>query len=296
MVTIELYGDLAAQFGPKFKADVRTPAEAFRCMEANFPGKFLSTVRDGHFKIVRGGMEIGENDLNKNMVGAKNLKIIPVPAMAKNGGIGKILMGVAILAIVAVAAVATGGAGLAGLPAFLGTEAIGVLGVSITWGNIAMVGVAMLIGGIISAITPMPKVSDQEYGSRNNDNPSFLFQGAVNISEPGGPVPVVYGIMLTGSVTISGGISVVDISDRSEPNTIYALDWTTERALAGSFFTPGSLSFYNNQYWERTNQYTGPDDPRKGYPPDTLTNPIFWRAYSNTDNVQLKRQFEIDNL
>lgn len=295
MITIELYGSLAAQFGPKFKADVKTPAEAFRCMEANFPGKFMSVIRDGYFKIVRGGSEISENELNKHMVGARNLKIIPVPAMAKNGGMGKILMGLAIVAIVAVAAVTAGG-GLAALPAFLGTEAIGVLGVSITWGNIAMIGVAMLIGGIISAISPTPKVADTDYEDRNGGNPSFLFQGAVNISEPGGPVPVVYGLMLTGSVTVSGGISVVDISDRSEPTTLYALDWNSDRAAAGTFFTPGSVCFYNNQYWERSNQYSGPDDARRLYAPDTFTSPIFWRPFNNSEDVQLARQFEIDNM
>ncbi len=69
-------------------------------------------------------------------------------------------------------------------------------------GNILLGGFAMALGGVSMMLAPTPKADD------NADKGSFLFNGATNVSAQGGPVPLVYGDVLTGSVV--GSLSITD--------------------------------------------------------------------------------------
>jgi predicted phage tail protein len=67
---------------------------------------------------------------------------------------------------------------------------------------------APLFGGIAQLLTPTPKISKDEGDPRK----SFSFSGIQNVSRAGVPVPVVYGETLVGSVVISAGIDIVQVS------------------------------------------------------------------------------------
>jgi len=70
------------------------------------------------------------------------------------------------------------------------------------------VGIAMVMGGVVQMLSP------QQRGLSAKDNPdngaSYNFNGAVNTSAQGNPVPVLYGRMIVGSSVISAGIYAED--------------------------------------------------------------------------------------
>lgn len=70
------------------------------------------------------------------------------------------------------------------------------------------VAVAVVIGAVVSMLAPKPKTG---ISSSAGSTPSFYFSGAVNVVDPGYPVPLVYGEVLTGSVVLSTSIKVEDI-------------------------------------------------------------------------------------
>lgn len=73
--------------------------------------------------------------------------------------------------------------------------------------------VSFAIGLVSQMLAPSPTTS--EGSARPDENPSFLFNGAVNVVEQGYPVPLVYGKHMVGSVVVSAGISVEDIGYES---------------------------------------------------------------------------------
>jgi predicted phage tail protein len=67
---------------------------------------------------------------------------------------------------------------------------------------------AYFLGGVAQLLTPTPKISQDEGDPRK----SFSFSGIQNTNRAGVPVPVVYGETLVGSVVISAGIDIVQVS------------------------------------------------------------------------------------
>jgi predicted phage tail protein len=70
-------------------------------------------------------------------------------------------------------------------------------------------GIAMAIGGVVQMLTPLPKSPNQE--DRPDNKPSYIFNGAVNTTAQGYPVPVGYGRMIVGSAVISAGITTDEV-------------------------------------------------------------------------------------
>ncbi|MHC1728584.1 MAG: hypothetical protein AB9866_21710 [Syntrophobacteraceae bacterium] len=204
---IYLHGNLKKKYGAHFSFNVATPAEAVRAFQANF-GDFYQTIRPGRFKLIRGDKKSGEK-LTLDMVGMQfagtPLHIVPVPRGSKNSkGIVTVLIGVALIA----ASVVTMGAASPGAAGLLSAEAIslGALG-SVTAGQLLMLGATLALGGIMQMLTPVPKVND--YSSREEKKISFLFNGAINRTEQGGAIPIIYGGPIrVGSILVSGGIRV----------------------------------------------------------------------------------------
>jgi predicted phage tail protein len=99
---------------------------------------------------------------------------------------------------------------------------VGVLGIAwgataglgVTFGQIAMIGVSMVfsgVAGLLSSGAPTGKEERATDRARPDDRPSFVFNGVTNNSQQGGPVPIVCGRHLVGSVVIDGGLAVEDI-------------------------------------------------------------------------------------
>ena len=189
---IKLYGKLAKFIGHRvLEADVATAAEAVRFLVANWP-EVERHMADQHYRVSVGTYDIDLEELH-HPAGAAPISFVPVVGGA--GAVGRILIGVALIA----AAFFTGGAtiGLLGLAAPVAVSTV-----------LAGVGITLILGGVAQLLTPTPKISKEEGDPRK----SFSFSGIQNTNRAGVPVPVVYGETLVGSVVISAGIDIVQVS------------------------------------------------------------------------------------
>lgn len=102
--------------------------------------------------------------------------------------------------------------GSLGMGAAIGSGAI--LG-AITYGNIASVGLMMALTGVSQLISPTPQASQAAYTNfeRPEARTSFIYGGAVNTSEQGGPIPILYGRMRIGSTLVAASVSTDQIED-----------------------------------------------------------------------------------
>lgn len=211
MKTIKLYGDLAQKFGDEFKLDIVTPAEGIRALSGQLKG-FADALREGEYHLIRGeDLELQEADQIRLALGkCKEFHIIPKAVGAKRGGLGKAIIGIAVLAAAFYFAPAVVGA--MGPTMGMGTTAFAFGSFNITFANIALFGASMALSGIGQMLTPVPKVGDYGARERPEERPSFLYTGPINAVEQGQPVAIPYGEVLVGSVVISGSLSTEQIA------------------------------------------------------------------------------------
>lgn len=206
MHEIILHGELKKRYGKSFSMDVATPAEAVHALCSQLEG-IEKDIRAGVFRLIRGdfkkGTALGEEDLHFNLGKTKEFHIVPVPAGAKRGGFGKVVLGIALVGVTLATGGATAGSFAGGFGGALGGHLGTVVG---------SLGVSMVLGGVSQLLTPAPRVTDYSQRERPDQRPSFLFNGAVNVAEQGLPIPLVYGQMRTGSVVVSAGITTDNIA------------------------------------------------------------------------------------
>lgn len=203
---VYLYGEMAEKFGKSFRFDIVKPIEAVQALEANFPGKVLNYVKKNNFYFVVGDKEetISEQQLTFMMKG--DIHLIPEASGAGNSkGFAQVIIGIAIVGL----AIAASGGLAAGASFAASMSATSALGVS--YGSIALFGATLALGGISQLLAPDPVVQDFTQREHPEDRGSFIFNGPVNRTEQGGPVPVIYGEVFTGSVVISVGVVAEDI-------------------------------------------------------------------------------------
>ncbi|MGY2171872.1 tail assembly protein [Pseudomonas gingeri] len=177
MQTVLLSGSLARLFGREHRM---TTSGGFRDIMGyfkQFPGfeKFMTeSSRKGiRFAIFNGKKNIGEEDITKP-TGRETVRIVPVIAGSKRAGLLQTVLGAVLLVA------------------------------SIWFPGLAPAGFALLAGGVIQMLSPQAK----GLGSQDspNNRPSYSFNGPVNTSVQGNPVPLLYGRMIVGSAVISAGI------------------------------------------------------------------------------------------
>jgi predicted phage tail protein len=187
---IKLYGKLAKFIGHRvLEADVATAAEAVRFLLANWP-EAEAHMNDQHYRVSVGTYDIDLEELH-HPAGAAPISFVPVVAGA--GAVGRILIGVALIAASIF---------IPGSTAIFATT-FGKISLSV-----GLFGASLVLGGIAQLLTPTPKISQDEGDPRK----SFSFSGIQNTNRAGVPVPVVYGETLVGSVVISAGIDIVQVS------------------------------------------------------------------------------------
>ena len=200
---IKLYGELAKFLGQKtLEAEVHSAAQAIRFLVVNFP-QVESHMADRYYKVAVDNWEIGEKELHYPN-GQEDIKIIPVVGGAGGRGLGKILLGAALIG----GAFLTGGVSFtfAEVPLANAGAITGITG-SVLGKSIVYMGGYLALSGIADMLTPVPKISEQEQDPRL----SFNFSGIQNTSRAGVAVPVIYGQVLTGSVVISAGIETAQV-------------------------------------------------------------------------------------
>jgi len=196
--SVRLYGWLGAEFGRVHRLAVRNTAEAVRALCVVLPG-FEKALADSEARGVRyacflGKRNIGTDDLHQPC-GDDAIRIAPVPAGAKNGGLFQVVLGAALI----VASFY--------FPPAAGFAALGTQGAIVAPMMLGM-GVSLAMGGVAQLLSP------QQRGLSTRDSPdngaSYNFNGPVNTSAQGIPVPVLYGRMIVGSAVISAGIYAED--------------------------------------------------------------------------------------
>ncbi len=193
MKTVILLGELGKRYGRRHLLDVKSPAEAVRALCANFKdfASFVSSSQERNvgYRVLNMREDVAADELH-NPAG-RRITIAPVVAGA-GGKTGQILLGAALI-------------GLAFVP---GLQAIALVGAT-TLASVAFsVGVSLVLGGVAQMLAPAPKST----GPDEEQQPSYVFNGAVNTQAQGQPVPVGYGRMIVGSAVISAGISVEDVT------------------------------------------------------------------------------------
>jgi predicted phage tail protein len=189
MKTIYFHGALK-QFGESYQMDAENPAMALRGLILQIKG-LMQFIREGSFIVIRGkeetGISLDETELSLSFGREDELHLIPYIAGSgggKGGSIAKAITGYILIAVGVALAPYTGGLSL-GLSCF---------------------GLQMTITGVSQLMTAKPKATYNR--GPVDQRPSFLFNGAINSSQQGVPIPLVYGRMRVGSVVISGGVSV----------------------------------------------------------------------------------------
>ena len=188
MRKVKLYGELAKKFGREFMLEVESVAEAVRALSANFPG-FEKELMTAHLRgveyVVRADKrDVSEMELNNSLAPQETIRIAPIAVGRKKGGVFQTIFG-AILIVVGVVLNSNGQ----------------------TWGTyLIQAGVALVAGGIIQMLIPVPKTDDPS--ERPENKPSTYFDGAVNTLAQGHPVPLGYGKLMVGSAVISAGLTV----------------------------------------------------------------------------------------
>ena len=189
---IKVYGKLRKFLGKSyFEAAVKSPHQAMSFLLANFEG-LQKHMNDQVYKVKIGGNEITEDLLS--MSGQGDIQIIPVA------------IGSGPLVTIGVGALFTAfgsGATIAGL----------TLGSALT-GIATTIGTSMIIGGITDLISPQN--SPQNLSSVSDIDPairgSYSFSGIQNVSTIGVPVPIIYGLVFSGSILISSGVDSAQIT------------------------------------------------------------------------------------
>ncbi|MFU1519394.1 hypothetical protein ACM25P_13030 [Vreelandella alkaliphila] len=196
MKTLYLYGNLGKRFGKKYVLDVRDPAEAVRALGTQLAG-FSDEIKSGNWHVISGPLEKGstldEDGLKVALGSQREIHIMPAIEGA-GGSWGNIIIGAAMIA----AAFYTGGASMA---AWTTGQA-----------SLAAAGAGMALGGVAQMLAPSP-TSNYDDRESPNQRPSFLFDGPVNTSTQGLPVPVVYGRIKTGSVVVSAGMTAEELNE-----------------------------------------------------------------------------------
>ena len=208
MTDVYLHGSLSEQFGHHHRFDIFNTAEAVRALEANHKG-FYAAIRPGKFQIIRGDFDTGEQLCTEQlMMGlGGSVHIVPAVEGGKSGkGIITLVLGIVLVAFAAWVVVPAALAGFGG--AAMGAEAVSLGGMCLSYGQVLTMGAALTLSGVSQMMAPTPQVND--YKTRDK-KVSFLFNGAVNRTEQGGALSLIYGGPIrVGSNVVSGGVRVFD--------------------------------------------------------------------------------------
>ncbi len=249
--------------------DLRSPSEALKLLYINHPDlcKYFATAHEDGigFTVVQAGEFLDYDDLGLPL-GQNDLVITPV--ISGSGGVGKALLGVALI-------VATGGIGTA--LGVTGAGASGLFGITggaagLIGGVLGKIGVGLVLSGVSDMISPQPQLPSFDFDApvsgftggaggitRGSDgSQSYAYTGAANTVGLGKTIPVVYGKALVGGHILSTDIEIANESDPLmkyiRPPSLSSVRLNGEE-LTGKYSTAGGLE---------ARRYNGPKSAAKG--------------------------------
>ena len=199
---VKLYGELAEFVGHKqFDVQADSIAKVVSFLVNNFP-KVEKYMNPKYYQVKVGNYSIDKDEIYFP-IGQEDIHIVPVIAGAGRG-LGKILLGAALIAGAFFIPQALGMKGLS-----LGAKGFGFAKAGFLAKSMVYLGASLALSGVSEMLFPMPK--PKEFRSEQDPRLSFSFSGAQNTSRAGTPVPLVYGTMITGSVVISGAVDTQQV-------------------------------------------------------------------------------------
>lgn len=185
LTKVYLEGVMGKEFGEEWELEVSSPAEALRMINANKPGVFAWIANNlevySHYRVICTSEANVTEMLDETDIGlerrVKEIRFVPI--IAGSGGIGKMIMGVVLIAV------------------------------GVYTGNPMLVkmGVMMTISGVIGVLSAVPVKTEQQQVSRD-DGTSYYFNGPVNTTQQGVPVALIYGTCLVGSHAVSARLTI----------------------------------------------------------------------------------------
>lgn len=190
MKTIYLHGFLAKKYSKKpIQLDANTPYMIMSGLCSMFGPQFKKDVKENYFEVVSGSkdnptMYIDAPELVQMNLPEDEFHLTPV--LEGSGNVGRIILGAALITISVI--------------------------VPGTQGWLTNIGAGLVLGGVAGLLAPVPRVNNPLDAEQPDRRPSFLFRQAINVYEQGGPVPLVYGRMKTGTTVISVGYSTEEVN------------------------------------------------------------------------------------
>lgn len=183
---VRLYGHLGKRFGRVHKLAVKSCREASQALAAIIDGfgQYLidNSLPGYHVFVgrVHKSTNLGPDLLDMPLQPGDAVCIVPAVAGAKKAGVFQTIAGIVLI----------------------------VVGIYFGQTYLTQAGVALLLGGVVALLTPTKKTDEN---NKPDNLPSYYYDGPINSTRQGGPVPLVYGRMIIGSAVISQGISATDL-------------------------------------------------------------------------------------
>lgn len=184
---VYLYGSLAKKYGKEpILINADTTLLVIQGLICKLGPKLKNLIREGKFHIFKNKTktdDMGADEVNFTLGNTQELHLIPVVEGAS--AVARIIIGVVLLVV---------------------GYFFPVLAPYTT-----PMGVSLILGGAIELLAPHPNVNRPS--EQAGQNPSFIFNGTVNVTEQGGPVPVILGrVRRANSVVLSAGLTVENIA------------------------------------------------------------------------------------
>lgn len=186
LTKVILDGPMGKMFGKEWNLAVTTPNQALSLIEANKPG-IMGWVRNNREKYAkyrvtitdRKGKKLSLNEQEYSLQRDEAPKIIRFTPVIEGRSAGaRILVGAVMLVV-----------------AYFAPPLAPYL---------VPMGISLMIGGLIEMLSPRPKSSN----NTSEDGTSYYFNGPVNTTAQGVPVPLVYGRCLVGSQAVSASVTI----------------------------------------------------------------------------------------
>ena len=207
LIEVKLLGELGRKFGRKFRFMASSPRDVMSALCNQLEG-FKEYMTSAHEKGV-GFRLVNDNDEGmdyENLIMPCN-RLIIAPIVTGGGSVGRILLGVA---LVALSFVSFGAGAFAGFTTAAAAKAAGTAaGFSLGSGILFNLGLGLVLTGVASLLTPQQQLATPSDAERRD---SFLFDRATELTTQGQPIPLLYGRFLAASpLIISSSISTQQV-------------------------------------------------------------------------------------
>ena len=196
---VKFYGELADFIGHKeLEAVINSTADAVSFLIHNFP-KLEEHMANRYYQVLIGDYDIDETEIH-DPIGQSDISIVPVITGAGGRGLGKILLGAALIGVAFIASPALS----------FSAKGFGFVNAGFLAKSAVYLGASLVLTGVSEMLFPLPEPKD--FSNEEDPRISFNFSGVQNTSRAGTSHPIVYGEIVTGSVVISAGIDTNQVT------------------------------------------------------------------------------------